>query len=125
METEALKKSLRSALKNYQAKRPHLSIRAIAKNSGVNRYFLSKLLDDQDLSTAIDLGQTLMLCQYLSGDLPLKAAIKNIGKELYLAVQKSVDSEFLEEKKITTKNLFCGISCSSSSKTNFRERKKY
>ena len=98
METELLKSSLRNVLKAYQAKRPHLSIRSIAKNSGVNRYFISKILDKQDQSSAIDLNQTLMLCRYLSGDEPLKPAIQKIGEELFSAVQKSTSSNYLEEK---------------------------
>ena len=56
-----LKESLRNALELYIKKHPQLSMRAIAKKSGVNRYFLSKLLDTKDPTLSLDLNQVLIL----------------------------------------------------------------
>ena len=66
-ETKDLKNSLRKSLEAYKEKRPDLSIRAIAKKSGVNRYFLTKLLDGNDKSNALDLNQVLILSKYITG----------------------------------------------------------
>jgi hypothetical protein len=65
-ETAALKESLRKALQEYRREKSHLSLRAIAKNSGVNRYFLMKLLDESDTSVALDLSQVLLLAKFIT-----------------------------------------------------------
>ena len=44
----AVKASLKEAFLNYRSERPHLSVRSISKLSGVNRYFLNKLLVNED-----------------------------------------------------------------------------
>ena len=72
---QTLNNCLRKALLEYQYKRPKLSLRAIAKNSGVNRYFLSKLLDDSESSSALDLNQALMLVKYMTKRESLDEAI--------------------------------------------------
>lgn len=67
---QIVRETLRDILEEYRCARPHLSLRSIARNSGVNRYFLSKLLEPSN-SFGIDLDQMLAFCSYISqGDAP-------------------------------------------------------
>ena len=87
-ETKDLKDSLRKALEAFKEKRPDLSIRAIAKKSGVNRYFLTKLLDTNDRSNTLDLNQVLILSKYITGRDSVTEAIESSPKDIREALHK-------------------------------------
>jgi hypothetical protein len=97
----ALKASLREALLGYRRERPHLSLRAIAKNSGCNRYFLTKLIDENDISTSIDLNQVLILSQFMTGRSCIKEAIEASGSAVKDALGKVFNLDFLGSKRVS------------------------
>ena len=66
MEMESLREQLKGALTEYRQSRPHLSVRSTAKNLGVDRYFLGKILEDAPLKGKLDLNKVFMLVQSLS-----------------------------------------------------------
>lgn len=68
MDMSALKEALKSTLLEYRKKRPELSLRAIARRSGVNRYFLTKILEDKQSGDQVllDLNQVLLLSKFLT-----------------------------------------------------------
>ena len=86
LDTIKVKQSLKKMLEEYRSCRPNLSLRAIAKNAGVNRYFLSKLLDYKE-SDKIDLDQILTFCRFMknSENLPntIKTQIEILQKYLF------------------------------------------
>ncbi len=94
-ETTALKESLRKALSEYRREKAHLSLRAIAKNSGVNRYFLMKLLDESDSSTALDLSQVLLLAKFITQRESVREAIDSTSREVQEVLKRvfAVDYE--------------------------------
>jgi hypothetical protein len=104
-ETTALKESLRKALSEYRREKAHLSLRAIAKNSGVNRYFLMKLLDENDTSTALDLSQVLLLAKFITQRESVREAIDSSSREVQEVLKRvfAVDYELVPEGKV---NLF-------------------
>lgn len=57
---------LRIELKSYLEKKSNLSIRSFAKISGVNRYFLGKILSEKDYDAkSFDFHQVYLLTQFL------------------------------------------------------------
>lgn len=98
---KALKANLRDALLGYRRERPHLSLRAIAKNSGCNRYFLNKLIDENDISDSIDLNQVLILSQFVTGRSSVKEAIEASGSAIKEALEKIFNPEYVSSKQIS------------------------
>lgn len=98
---KALKANLRDALLGYRRERPHLSLRAIAKNSGCNRYFLNKLIDESDVSDSIDLNQVLILSQFVTGRTSVREAIEASGTAVKEALGKIFNPEYLSSKQIS------------------------
>lgn len=98
---KALKANLREALLGYRRERPHLSLRAIAKNSGCNRYFLTKLIDEEDASISIDLNQVLILTQFITGRASIKEAIEASGVAVKESLGKIFNPDFLGSKQIS------------------------
>ncbi len=88
-ETEELRESLRRALAAYRRERPNLSLRAISKNSGVNRYFLMKLLDDKGDATSLDLKQVLLLAKFVTERGSNREYEDNSTVEVRKAIQKA------------------------------------
>ena len=101
LSTEALKSSLRQALLEFRRERPHLSLRAIAKHSGVNRYFLNKLIDDTDASTSLDLNQVLILSKFITERDSVKEAIQASSRDVQQALKKIFNVDYLSQKKIS------------------------
>lgn len=88
MESKALRANLRKALLEYREKRPNLSLRAISRNSGVNRYFLNKLLEtpkDSD-NTTLDLNQVLLFAKFLTKKNSVQDIIENSSEEVKQAL---------------------------------------
>ncbi len=110
METEALRSLLRDALVEYRSQRPHLSIRAIAKNTGVDRYFLGKILEESSGSSKLDLNKVLILLKGLSKETSLKSAIDSqkepLKKELMSTFSVLYNSDKVLSKEIESLNLF-------------------
>ena len=98
---KALKAHLRDALLGYRRERPHLSLRAIAKNSGCNRYFLTKLIDENDASSAIDLNQVLILSQFMTGRSNIKEAIEASGSIVKESLEKIFNPGFLGTREVS------------------------
>lgn len=69
--------NLRHGLFQYKAKRPAISWRAISQQSGVNRYFIKKLVEEDGTQAKknLDFTQALMLAKFLSAKPSLKATI--------------------------------------------------
>ena len=88
MEPKALRANLRKALLEYRQKRPNLSLRAIARNSGVNRYFLNKLLDEPKDSdnSALDLNQVLLFSKFLTKKSSVQEIIEHSPDEVKQAL---------------------------------------
>ncbi len=100
---KALRANLRDALCKYRAERPHLSLRAIAKNSGCNRYFLMKLIDENEANTSLDLNQVLNLSQFISGRSSFKEAAEVFGKEGEDVLAKTINLDYYSQKRISAK----------------------
>ncbi len=100
-ETATLKESLRKALREYRREKAHLSLRAIAKNSGVNRYFLMKLLDENDTSVGLDLSQVLLLAKFITKRESVREVIDASSREVQEVLKRvfAVDYE-LEKSNI-------------------------
>ncbi len=103
IDIKAVKASLREALLTYRRERPKLSLRAIAKNSGCNRYFLSKLIDENDTSTSIDLTQVLILTQFISGRICVREAIEASGSAVKEALEKIFNPDYIGSKQVSLK----------------------
>lgn len=87
--------ALRKKLEDYRQKRPHLSIRAIAKRSNVNRYFLSKILNDEESkATSLDFSQVLLLAKFLTASDTLKETIDNSSEEIRNLLLKVFDADY-------------------------------
>lgn len=95
-----LKNKLRQSLLRYKNKHPHLSIRAIAKKSGVNRYFINKLLDEKDQTQSLDLNQVLILSKYITQRHSIKEVINASEKSIKNILQDIFIEGQLENKKI-------------------------
>ena len=81
-----LQQSLRNSLVEYRERRPHLSLRAIAKHSGVNRYFLNKILDEKDdFETPLDLNQVMLLAKFVSKQDKLNK-LKDVSSALHKTI---------------------------------------
>lgn len=98
--TAALKDSLRRALLKYRAQRPQLSLRSIARNSGVNRYFLNKVMDENDTTSPLDLNQVLVLFKFMTERESVKEVIDASVDDVQAAIQNIFDIEFLSKKDI-------------------------
>lgn len=98
---KALKADLRDALLGYRRERPHLSLRAIAKNSGCNRYFLTKLVDETDTSSSIDLNQVLIFSQFITGRASVKEAIEVSGSSVKESLSAIINLDAWNERKIS------------------------
>lgn len=103
IDIKALKASLRKALFDYRKERPHLSLRAIAKNSGCNRYFLSKLTDESDFSNSIDLHQVLIFVQFVTGRSCIREAVEASEPVVREAFSKIVSPEFIQTREVSLK----------------------
>ncbi|NRA46595.1 MAG: hypothetical protein HRU09_16715 [Oligoflexales bacterium] len=92
MEPRALRANLRKALLEYRQKRPNLSLRAIARNSGVNRYFLNKLLEEQkeNDNTALDLNQVLLFSKFLTKKSSVQEIIEHSSDEVKEALKTTL-----------------------------------
>ncbi len=73
-DTKVVRDNLRSLLREYQRVRPNLSLRSIARNAGVNRYFLTKILEDAE-SKKVDLDQLLLLWKFMKSVVPVNKFI--------------------------------------------------
>ena len=93
-DTIKVKQSLRKMLEEYRSCRPNLSLRAIAKNAGVNRYFLSKLLEYKE-SDKIDLDQILTFCRFMKNSKNLPDTIK---KQIELLQKYLFCEKFLQRQ---------------------------
>ena len=69
-ETLFVKENLCIILQEYRRSRPKLSLRSIARNISVNRYFLSKVLEEGD-STKLDLDQMLVFWKFMTSIEPV------------------------------------------------------
>lgn len=105
-ESLALKKSLRQIILQYKEKHPNLSIRAIAKKSGVNRYFLSKLLDEKDETASLDLNQVLILAKYITARDSITEAINASDNSIKDILRKVFTVDYEENKKVIESNLY-------------------
>lgn len=76
MNFDFLRKKLREDLLAYRQEKSHLSLRAIERKSGVKRYFLTKLLDEES-SSSLALDEFLKLSKYLS----FRLNFKTVGVE--------------------------------------------
>lgn len=97
-ETASLKESLRKALNDYRREKSHLSLRAIAKNSGVNRYFLMKLLDENDTSTALDLSQVLLLAKFITQRESVREVIDSSSREVQEVLKRVFSVDYDRQK---------------------------
>ncbi len=88
-ETEELRESLKKALEAYRRERPNLSLRAISKNSGVNRYFLMKLLDERGDASSLDLKQVLLLAKFVTERAQSREYEDSTTSEVRKAIQKA------------------------------------
>ncbi|MFK7824332.1 MAG: hypothetical protein AB8G05_09255 [Oligoflexales bacterium] len=87
--------ALRNKLEDYREKRPNLSIRAIAKRSNVNRYFLSKILSDEDSkASSLDFSQVLLLAKFLTASDTLKETIDNSSEEIRSLLLKAFGADY-------------------------------
>ena len=87
--------ALRKKLEDYREKRPNLSIRAIAKRSNVNRYFLSKILSDEESkASSLDFSQVLLLAKFLTASDTLKETIDNSSEEIRNLLLKVFDADY-------------------------------
>lgn len=102
LSTEALKSSLRQALLEFRRERPQLSLRAIAKHSGVNRYFLNKLIDETDESSSLDLNQVLVLSKFITERDSVKEAIQASSHDVQQALKKIFNVDYLNQKNISS-----------------------
>lgn len=75
-EVQIVRDNLRSLLIEYRKLRPNLSLRSIARNTGVNRYFLGKLLDEDNDYSKLDLDQILIFCKFMVDMDPVSSSIK-------------------------------------------------
>ena len=100
---KALKANLRDALVRYRNERPNLSLRAITKNSGCNRYFLNKLIEENDNNISLDLNQVLILSQFMTGRASVKEAIESSGQEVQDTISKIFNIDYLNIKRISSK----------------------
>jgi len=75
LDTIKVQQSLKKMLEEYRCCRPNLSLRAIAKNAGINRYFLSKILEYKN-TDKIDLNQVLTFCRFMKNSKNLPEEIK-------------------------------------------------
>lgn len=84
MDSHALKDNLRDTFLEYRRRRPQLSLRAIARNSGVKRYFLNKILseDESQDQTQLDLNQVLILTKFLHQSSSADELAKSTAKML-------------------------------------------
>jgi hypothetical protein len=98
---KAIKADLREALLAYRRERPHLSLRAIAKNSGCNRYFLTKLIDESDATTSIDLNQVLLLSKFISGRVSVKEAVESSGSVVKECLSKIINADYIMSREIS------------------------
>lgn len=101
----AVKASLKEAFLNYRSERPHLSVRSISKLSGVNRYFLNKLLvnEDNQNPSNLDLNQVLLLSKFISEKNSLSEAINSSNREIRDTLSKIFNFDYLLKKEISPK----------------------
>lgn len=78
MRFHLVKKSLSRLLQEYRSLRPNLSLRSLSRNIGVNRYFLAKLLDEND-KVKLHLDEMLIFYKFIKENLP---SHPSVNKEL-------------------------------------------
>ena len=96
--------SLREDLNQYLNSKPHLSIRAISKISGVNRYFISKILSSGDCEVkSYDFHQVYLLTQFLSEKKSLRETVDSSNDIVKETLGKFYSSD-LESKSSFQRN---------------------
>lgn len=103
IDVRALKASLREAFLSYRRERPHLSLRAIAKRAGVNRYFLSKLVDDDNGESSLDLSQVLILLQFITERSSVREIIEASSQEVRETFGKVFNLDYFGSKRVSSK----------------------
>lgn len=111
---------LKKGLLRYKESRPALSWRAISKQSGVNRYFINKIIEDEPNlgKLSIDIRQVLLLSKFLSKkksmkastdaqETPLKEAIKNTMKVIYSSSHGREEFEMMDQADAINFESFC------------------
>lgn len=89
-----VKKSLANLLQEYRNLRPNLSLRSLSRNIGVNRYFLTKILDENE-KVKFSLDEMLIFCKFMKDNLPASA---QTSKEL--SVVQNFFAEHLGSSRI-------------------------
>lgn len=88
-------KALKSQLEEYRRNKPNLSVRSIAKNSKVNRYFLNKILEEDSSNvSSLDFSQVLLLSKFLTASNSLKDTIDNSSEEIKRVLLSTFDSDY-------------------------------
>jgi len=101
--TKEIVNSLRANLADYMSTRPSLSIRSIAKASGCNRYFLSKLTSGPGALKTYDFHQILLLLKFLNEKDNLRATLDSANssvRDALMAVFKADCNATSSEKTI-------------------------
>ncbi|NRA47205.1 MAG: hypothetical protein HRU09_19825 [Oligoflexales bacterium] len=76
-------KALKVQLEEFRKSKPGLSVRAIAKSSNVNRYFLHKILDEPaEKVTNLDFTQVLLLSKFLTNSTNIRDTIDQSTEEI-------------------------------------------
>lgn len=89
-----VKKSLSKLLQEYRNLRPNLSLRSLSRNIGVNRYFLAKIIDENE-KVKFNLDEMLIFCKFIKDNLPNNS---QVNKEL--SVIQGFFSEYLGRSDI-------------------------
>ena len=74
-DNKIIRDTLRDILLSYRSSRPNLSLRSIARNAGVNRYFLTKVLEETE-TTKFDFDQILAFCKFMQTSESMNENIK-------------------------------------------------
>ena len=102
MEITALRDSLRKVFLEYRKQRPHLSLRSIAKNSGVNRYFLMKLSEEDDQRASLDLTQVLLFIKFITQKESIHQGIESLDDDIQKYIKKIFYLDQFLDKKISS-----------------------
>lgn len=98
MELEGLRAQLKVAILEYRQARPHLSIRSTAKNLGVDRYFLGKIIEDAPLKGKLDLNKVFVLVQSLGQGPGLRSLIDQQRPFLKKELMEAFSTLYKEDK---------------------------
>ena len=118
---------LKEGLHRYKDSRPTLSWRAISKQSGVNRYFIKKIIesDNDSASKNVDYTQAMMLAQFLEQkestkklyqDTPSKA-IRTLqqGFQKFVKAETPANPKVMETEDAVDFDSFCILVLAHSS----------